>query len=209
MGAQQSRLDDTTSFYASQVPVTVSGRLAESVSERATTSAKQPPKDSSFHFSDGTKRILPSSTQQSQQSSAKDTKPAQEAAAAAVAAVEPVKTVKESELESLVNERAQKRIDELLGEKRSFLNSQSDLLNEATSSVEKVGRDIAQLLDTTFANKSNGLTESTLADIETKRAAVVACYKNNSGRSLDCWSEVDQFKESVRAARQGVVNANA
>lgn len=39
--------------------------------------------------------------------------------------------------------------------------------------------------------------------------AVVECYKKNEERPLDCWREVDQFKESVRSAQRKFISNHA
>ncbi|KAJ3305209.1 hypothetical protein HDU76_005051, partial [Blyttiomyces sp. JEL0837] len=35
-----------------------------------------------------------------------------------------------------------------------------------------------------------------------KTEAVVSCYRANPGRTLDCWKEVEELKETVRKAQQ-------
>ncbi|KAJ3248090.1 hypothetical protein HDU77_008252 [Chytriomyces hyalinus] len=47
-------------------------------------------------------------------------------------------------------------------------------------------------------------------EIIAKEKALVACYKSNSNRSLDCWKEVEDLKAAVlKAQRDFFVNASA
>ncbi|CAO3590989.1 unnamed protein product [Absidia cylindrospora] len=43
------------------------------------------------------------------------------------------------------------------------------------------------------------------ADIAERQEALVLCYKKNEARVLDCWHEVEQFKESVTKAQKHFV----
>ena len=42
--------------------------------------------------------------------------------------------------------------------------------------------------------------------VETARSEVVRCLRDNDRRPLDCWREVEQFKEEVRRLEQTWVN---
>ncbi|KAI8381419.1 uncharacterized protein BYT42DRAFT_566459 [Radiomyces spectabilis] len=46
------------------------------------------------------------------------------------------------------------------------------------------------------------------AEIIERQEAVVLCYKNNQSRPLDCWEEVEAFKESVTEAQRKFVAAH-
>ncbi|KAI8093721.1 uncharacterized protein BX664DRAFT_330408 [Halteromyces radiatus] len=43
------------------------------------------------------------------------------------------------------------------------------------------------------------------AEIAERQEALVLCYKKNDARVLDCWQEVEQFKESVTKAQKQFV----
>ncbi|KAF7729629.1 hypothetical protein EC973_004002 [Apophysomyces ossiformis] len=45
------------------------------------------------------------------------------------------------------------------------------------------------------------------ADVAERQEAVILCYKKNESRPLDCWEEVEQFKESVAKAQKKFVAA--
>ncbi|KAG0169167.1 hypothetical protein DFQ28_003940 [Apophysomyces sp. BC1034] len=45
------------------------------------------------------------------------------------------------------------------------------------------------------------------AEIAERQEAVVACYRKNESRPLDCWEEVEQFKESVAKAQKKFIAA--
>ncbi|KAI8069343.1 hypothetical protein BC940DRAFT_297487 [Gongronella butleri] len=46
------------------------------------------------------------------------------------------------------------------------------------------------------------------ADVAERQEALVLCYKNNQSRVLDCWQEVEQFKESVVKAQKQFVSTH-
>ncbi|KAJ3012273.1 UNVERIFIED_CONTAM: hypothetical protein HDU68_001295 [Siphonaria sp. JEL0065] len=44
--------------------------------------------------------------------------------------------------------------------------------------------------------------------IVAKEKALVECYKNNTGRTLDCWKEVEDLKKAVASAQKDFFTAN-
>ncbi|KAL1935299.1 hypothetical protein VTP01DRAFT_4439 [Rhizomucor pusillus] len=67
-----------------------------------------------------------------------------------------------------------------------------------------MGTDIQTMIDRIKRNAPKEIP----ADIAEHQEAVVACYKKNSSRPLDCWEEVEQFKESVAKAQKKFVAAH-
>ncbi|KAJ3005415.1 hypothetical protein HKX48_000688, partial [Thoreauomyces humboldtii] len=46
------------------------------------------------------------------------------------------------------------------------------------------------------------------ADCVAAQEAVVECYRKNPTRTLDCWREVEQMKDTARKAQKAFVEAN-
>lgn len=42
-------------------------------------------------------------------------------------------------------------------------------------------------------------------EITKAQAALVQCYRKNQDRSLDCWAEVQEFKELVQKAQNAFI----
>ncbi|CAO3636544.1 unnamed protein product [Cunninghamella blakesleeana] len=107
----------------------------------------------------------------------------------------------DQEVEALVRqrvaeelERSQQQQQQLYGE----LSKQN--INHDQNSVA---------LKTDIENLIQRIKRSPHKDIPTEIAerqeALVLCYKKNESRVLDCWQEVEQFKESVSKAQKHFV----
>ncbi|KAI9274441.1 hypothetical protein BDA99DRAFT_601625 [Phascolomyces articulosus] len=111
-----------------------------------------------------------------------------------------------------VEEQVRKRVAEELERVKS---QQGDLEQKsyselAKSNIEKdhnsvaIGTDIENMIQRIQRTSPKEIP----AEIVERQEAVVACYKKNASRPLDCWEEVEQFKETVSKAQKRFVAAH-
>lgn len=74
------------------------------------------------------------------------------------------------------------------------LDTSSDSTLSVQSSNEKIEK-LTKLLEENAKKVQLELSD----DIKNARLAVVACLKDNQGRPLNCWDEVEQFKNLVNS----------
>lgn len=95
-----------------------------------------------------------------------------------------------SELKKLEDD-AVKRFQQTTGD--ALLKDDGDKLsvnslNEKVSNLKKLLHESAKLSQVELS-----------ADIKTARQSVISCLKDNEGRPLNCWDEVEQFKKLVHS----------
>lgn len=82
-----------------------------------------------------------------------------------------------------------------------FQNATADALlkeGEEKTSVASSNEKIAKL--TEVLQESAKLVQVELSsDIQSARQSVIACLKDNQGKPLNCWDEVEQFKKLVHS----------
>ncbi|EEQ37969.1 hypothetical protein CLUG_02092 [Clavispora lusitaniae ATCC 42720] len=82
---------------------------------------------------------------------------------------------------------------------KKFQAATSDALSkegEASLSVASANERISKLSE--VLKESAKLTHVDLSDdVKNARKSVIACLKDNKGRPLNCWDEVEQFKKLV------------
>lgn len=104
--------------------------------------------------------------------------------------------------EKYIQERVSAEIKNLEAEAiKKFQSTTSDALskegeaplsvsssNEKISKLNKVLQDSAKLVQVDLSD-----------DIKNARQSVIACLKDNKGKPLNCWDEVEQFKKLVHS----------
>ncbi|CDH49005.1 hypothetical protein RO3G_11622 [Lichtheimia corymbifera JMRC:FSU:9682] len=107
-----------------------------------------------------------------------------------------------------VEELVRQRVAEEL--KREKVNNDQAYSELAKSNLEKdynsvaMGTDIENMIQRVQRSSRKELP----AEIAERQEAVVACYKKHASRPLDCWEEVEQFKESVEKFQKKFVAAH-
>ncbi|KAG0747626.1 hypothetical protein G6F57_004083 [Rhizopus arrhizus] len=102
-----------------------------------------------------------------------------------------VEKTEAGQVEALVRERVAEelaKMKQIEGEIKQTLvdeNKQTDVI-ESNSHIE-----------TMIKNINRAGAKDLPLEIKEKQEKVVACYKNNKDRSLDCWQEVLNFKQAV------------
>ncbi|ORX91882.1 hypothetical protein K493DRAFT_339089 [Basidiobolus meristosporus CBS 931.73] len=97
-----------------------------------------------------------------------------------------------------IDQIVEKRVSQELKKIRSSLAVEQEKKRPSTKVIEQ---DLERLAD-----KNKIRSEKPLApEIEERQQNLISCYKNNQDKPLDCWKEVEMFKESVEKARKEFV----
>lgn len=94
-----------------------------------------------------------------------------------------------AELQSKISAEENKAKDASAGEKKSAGDTLRDLGREA------VQNDVEELRKKLQGRKKLAGLDG---EVESAKSAVVKCLRDNDRRPLDCWREVETFKEEVR-----------
>lgn len=92
-----------------------------------------------------------------------------------------------SKLETQAREQFQKATSESLDKTKDNTTSVA-ISNEKVQGLTKALQDSAKLILVELSD-----------DIKKARGNVIACLKDNKGRALNCWDEVEQFKTLVNS----------
>ncbi|KAF9306102.1 hypothetical protein BGZ74_007570 [Mortierella antarctica] len=95
------------------------------------------------------------------------------------------------DIENQVRQRVQAELTKIQTEQNKFVDYKSD----ANANVTE--QDMDHLAKHTPSKHVKVLPE----EITKAQDALVACYKKNAERSLDCWAEVQEFKDLVQKAQ--------
>ncbi|KAK9729631.1 hypothetical protein K7432_000149 [Basidiobolus ranarum] len=97
-----------------------------------------------------------------------------------------------------IDQIVEKRVSQELKKIRSSLAVEQEKKRPSTKIIEQ---DLEKL-----AEKNKVRNEKPLApEIEERQNNLISCYKNKQGQPLDCWKEVELFKQSVEKARKEFV----
>ncbi|KAJ9080405.1 hypothetical protein DSO57_1025347 [Entomophthora muscae] len=109
-------------------------------------------------------------------------------------------TVDPEQFDRLVNQRVQEEVDHLKKEESAILsNVQSHNFTHTQVLLE-------HLEDLNKKNKKVPVRELS-SDLKNSKEALIACYKNNPKRTLDCWAEVESFREATLRAQQSYISS--
>ncbi|KAF9414085.1 hypothetical protein BGZ94_000517 [Podila epigama] len=97
----------------------------------------------------------------------------------------------QKDIENQVRQRVQAELARIKSEENKFADYKSD----ANANVTE--QDMNQLAKNNPSKHVKVLPE----EIVKAQDALVACYKKNTDRSLDCWAEVQEFKDLVQKAQ--------
>lgn len=100
--------------------------------------------------------------------------------------------------EKYIQDRVASELQKLEREAIAQFQESSKVATESAggTSVAALNEKIDRLTKTLEENAKQA--QVTLSDeVKTARQAVVACLKSNKGRSLNCWDEVEHFKQLV------------
>ncbi|KAI9477768.1 MAG: hypothetical protein EXX96DRAFT_568111 [Benjaminiella poitrasii] len=117
---------------------------------------------------------------------------------------EPIQTKKEpvivesnEKIEKIVQERVVKELQRMREQQEQADRHNYDEL--AKKNIENDHNSIAMTED--IENMIEKLKRSTSSDISSvvseRQEELIVCYKKNQSRPLDCWEEVERFKEAV------------
>ncbi|KAG0239535.1 hypothetical protein BGX31_002720 [Mortierella sp. GBA43] len=108
------------------------------------------------------------------------------------------------DVENQVRQRVQAEMARIQAERSSAVDS-SNVNYKSTTNANAVvtEQEMDQLEKRTAAKQIKALPE----EITKAQDALVLCYKKNQQRSLDCWAEVQDFKDVVQKA-QNVMTTN-
>ncbi|KAF9109392.1 hypothetical protein BGX27_007668 [Mortierella sp. AM989] len=109
------------------------------------------------------------------------------------------------DIENQVRQRVQAELAKIQAEKSSTVDT-SHVNYKSTTNANAVvtEQEMEQLAKHTPAKHIKVLPD----DITKAQNALVQCYKKNQERSLDCWAEVQEFKDLVQKAQNAFI-ANA
>ncbi|KAJ3048097.1 hypothetical protein HK097_010883, partial [Rhizophlyctis rosea] len=99
-----------------------------------------------------------------------------------------------SNIDDVVKQRVQREVD---------LQQQKRLVHEQRS-ADQVRREVEDLL----RRQKIPPKQEAVPEYVEKQNAVIACYNNNPGRTLDCWREVEEFKDVAKKAQREFVAAH-
>ncbi|KAI9312837.1 hypothetical protein BX666DRAFT_2030718 [Dichotomocladium elegans] len=112
------------------------------------------------------------------------------------------------DIEAIVRQRVAEKLEHAKAEAEKDHQQAYSAL--AKSNLEKDYNSVA--LGTDIENMIQRIQRTTRkeipAEIAERQEAVVACYKKNASRPLDCWEEVEEFKEAVEKAQKKFVAAH-
>ncbi|KAJ1985836.1 hypothetical protein H4R33_003730 [Dimargaris cristalligena] len=115
------------------------------------------------------------------------------------------------QIENVVNQRVEQALHRLFTENpelthpsagdphRSLLDLAHRESQLTHGSTEAVAQELRQAIE---QYQPHSATAELPAAVQESRRAVVACYRDHTGRPLDCWQEVEKFKQSVREAQE-------
>ncbi|KAH8548071.1 hypothetical protein BGW37DRAFT_523722 [Umbelopsis sp. PMI_123] len=118
------------------------------------------------------------------------------------------KTPLPHEVEGVVRERVAEelnRIKEQQEEANNRITAQLSKQNlESKHNAVAIAADIEDMIKRVQRSTSTKLP----AEIKESQQAVIECYRNNKSRPLDCWAEVESFKDAVaQAQREFCINS--
>ncbi|KAI8576252.1 hypothetical protein K450DRAFT_257862 [Umbelopsis ramanniana AG] len=106
------------------------------------------------------------------------------------------------EVEGVVRERVAEelnRIKEQQEEANNRITAQLSKQNlESKHNAVAIGADIEDMIKRVQRSTSSKLP----AEIKESQQAVIECYRHNKSRPLDCWAEVENFKDAVAQAQK-------
>ncbi|KAJ1982364.1 hypothetical protein H4R35_000319 [Dimargaris xerosporica] len=113
-----------------------------------------------------------------------------------------------AQIEALVAERVEQELQQLFSEHpelsgiaqdphRNLLDQHQQQTNGVFHSTEEV----AQELQASISRFQQTTTTSLPAAVKEAHHSVVQCYRTKHDRPLDCWQEVEDFKQRVREAQ--------
>lgn len=100
----------------------------------------------------------------------------------------------------LLNERAAKDFAELQAKISAEESKKTDTPKSAGDTLRNLGREAVQNDVQELRKKLEGRKKLAQVDegVEKAKSEVVKCLRDNDRRPLDCWKEVETFKEEVR-----------
>lgn len=104
--------------------------------------------------------------------------------------------------EKYIQERVAAELQKLEKEAiQKFQKSTSEALDKSKDTKTSVAISNQKINDLTKALQDNAklIQVDVSDDIKNARSKVIACLKDNKGRSLNCWDEVEQFKTLVNS----------
>ncbi|AYO42699.1 hypothetical protein DNF11_1749 [Malassezia restricta CBS 7877] len=129
----------------------------------------------------------------------------------------------EASRQSVLDENVQKKLKEELAELRkqekdvqkqiALALEKENLERESSSWLSKDKGQSSQLLQQeldrvkTQIEKYNRRDMASFPEVVKARQAVVQCYRDHAGRTLDCWKEVEQFKNAFAEAEKELMAA--
>lgn len=112
-----------------------------------------------------------------------------------------------------VQQRVAEELRKLQSEQSTALQTAQEKLSELSPEQQKDDRDtpdrrrVAKEVEALRARLEERSQVRKLPDnIEAARSEVVRCLRENDRRPLDCWQEVERFKEEVRRLEKGWVD---
>ncbi|KAG0259267.1 hypothetical protein DFQ27_004174 [Actinomortierella ambigua] len=101
------------------------------------------------------------------------------------------------DVENQVRQRVQAELERIKLQENEFANYKST----TNANANVTAQDIEHLSKQQPQKHIKALPE----EIVKAQDALVACYKKNSQRSLDCWAEVEEFKTVVQKAQNAFI----
>ncbi|KAF9918204.1 hypothetical protein BX616_009922 [Lobosporangium transversale] len=109
------------------------------------------------------------------------------------------------DIENQVRHRVQAELAKIHAEKDSSMDT-SHVNYKSTTNANAVvtEQELDQLAKSAPTKQIKALPE----EITKAQESLVQCYKKNQERSLDCWAEVQEFKDLVQKAQNSSINSN-
>ncbi|KAL7746618.1 hypothetical protein RI367_008018 [Sorochytrium milnesiophthora] len=132
----------------------------------------------------------------------------------------PPAALSDEQINALVEQRVRERLETALqqerqraAEREAEFERERDRRSRVKLEYESERKDSFEALHSATASrdadallfrmdKISPPTVETNAECKRRQEAVVTCFRNNQGRSLDCWREVELYKESLKSMQR-------
>lgn len=110
---------------------------------------------------------------------------------------QPVSTESNEKIEALVKERVTEELSRLKAQQEQKNNQAYGQL--AKKNIENDHNSIAMKedIETMIQKMKRSAPANIPTEVAERQEALIVCYKNNQTRPLDCWAEVEEFKNVV------------
>ncbi|KAG2195480.1 uncharacterized protein EV154DRAFT_526092 [Mucor mucedo] len=109
------------------------------------------------------------------------------------------------QVEAIVQQRVTEELEKLQQEQAQLKEKfHVELSDNVNATAPAVNTDIQAMVD----RISRSSAKEVSPEIKKAQEEVVACYNNNKSRTLDCWKQVENFKQAVTEEQKKFVGAH-